>query len=371
MSAAPIEIQVNLAERSYPIFVGREILAGFGPMLDRLSPGGRMVIVTDTTVARLHLKPLVQHLRQVSRDANTIVIPPGERQKNLSRAGKIFTELLRAHADRDAVVVALGGGVIGDLAGFVAATYKRGVRLVHVPTTLLAQVDSAVGGKVAVNHPMGKNMIGTFYQPVFVWVDGKYLETLPRRELVCGLGEIVKYAIAFDAELFSFLEENLEVVLRMEPDALIRVQSRCLRIKSRIVSQDERESGVRSLLNVGHTIGHGLESAGEYRLLKHGEAVLLGLIAESSIARDLGVLSNEAFLRIAKLVGRFHLRFDPQIFDTARIYRAMKIDKKTTGGNVRFAVPTAIGESAVVEGVDRQLVLSSLKLIRRTTSRGN
>jgi 3-dehydroquinate synthase len=364
------EISVDLGNRSYPVFLGREILPEFGPALSGKGVSKSIVVVTDRHVAPLYLRSFEQHLRQSGFSPIPIVIPPGEQQKSLSRAGRIFTELLKAHVGREAAIVALGGGVIGDLAGFVAATYKRGIQLVHVPTTLLAQVDSSVGGKVAVNHPLGKNMIGAFHQPVLVWIDAQYLGTLPRREVVCGIGEVVKYAVAFDEDLFAFLENKIDSLLTLEPKAISYVQTRCLEIKSRIVSEDERESGIRSFLNLGHTIGHGLEAAGKYKLLKHGEAVLLGIAAEGYIARELGLIPDAVHRRIAALVARAPIRAEFRKLNSREILKALEGDKKSINGKNRFVLPAGVGQAKLVEGVDRKLIVSSLQFVRSIPQHG-
>ena len=358
------EITVNLGDRSYPIYMGRKMLSSFGPILQRRDVSKTIVVITDTHIAPLYLGPVEKHLHHFGFNIVPIIIPPGEREKNLSRAGSIFTKMLKTGIAREDAVIALGGGVIGDLAGFVAATYKRGIQLVQIPTTLLAQVDSSVGGKVGVNHPMGKNMIGAFHQPILVWADAEYLKTLPQRELVCGLGEVVKYGAAFDEKLFAFLEGNLGEVLQLHPEAVSTIQTRCLEIKSRIVSQDERESGVRSLLNLGHTVGHALEAAGNYRLLKHGEAVLFGIVAESYIARELGVIAEDVHRRIIGLIERVPLKSDLRRLKTDDIIRSLKGDKKSVGGRNRFIVSSRIGEAKILEGVDQKLIKASLKYLR-------
>jgi 3-dehydroquinate synthase len=358
------QIDVNLGARSYPIYIGRALLSSLAPTLQRRGLNGRIVLITDTNVASLYLRPTEKHLRHFGFDTLSILVPPGEQQKSLIRAGRIFTDMLKAGFGRNSVVVALGGGVIGDLAGFVAATYQRGVSLVQVPTTLLSQVDSSVGGKVAVNHPLGKNMIGAFYQPSLVWADAETLNTLPFREIICGMGEIVKYGIALDSNFFSYLESNLEKILKLEPEELLHVQSRSLELKSHIVSEDERETGLRSVLNLGHTVGHAIEAAGKYRLLKHGEAVLLGMSAESYIANKLGILSREDYKRIADFISRIPIKTGIGKLKTPAVLRVMKHDKKSLGREVRFILPSRIGEAQTVSRVDAKLVAESLRYLR-------
>jgi 3-dehydroquinate synthase len=272
--------------------------------------------------------------------------------------------MLKKRIPRTSTIIALGGGVIGDLVGFVAATYQRGIRLVQVPTTLLAQVDSSIGGKVGVNHPLGKNMIGAFHQPAFVWMDTDYLKTLPDREIICGIGEVVKYGIIRDAELFEFLELHLEEILRLDIESIMHVQAQCAAIKAEIVSLDEKESGVRIVLNCGHTIGHGLESAGHYKLLKHGEAILLGMIAESYIAKEMSLLTPDAYERIVSLVRRVPLKAKLTSLKMTDIINAMSRDKKRVAKKIRFVFPIKIGEVKVVDDVDPKLIQSAVKEIR-------
>jgi 3-dehydroquinate synthase len=271
--------------------------------------------------------------------------------------------MLEKGIGRHAAIIALGGGVVGDLAGFVAAIYQRGIQFIQVPTTLLAQVDSSVGGKVAVNHPLGKNMLGAFYQPAFVWSDIAALKTLPEREISCGIGEIIKYGVISDEKLFRYLEENLEQLLRLEADAVMHVLARCCEIKSEIVEKDERESGLRMVLNFGHTVAHALEAAGKYKALKHGEAVLLGMVAESVLARELGMLDEAAFQRIERLVNRVPSRKMPKGIKPSALLETMGRDKKAVGGKKRFVLPTAIGAVRVVEEVETALLSASVKHI--------
>jgi 3-dehydroquinate synthase len=359
------KIDVALGERSYPIYVGSGMTESFGPTCQQHGIPTRVVVVTDTNVAPLYLKPLEQSLRASGFTVSSIVLAPGERQKSLARANLLFTGLLKGGVGRKSALIALGGGVIGDLLGFVAATYHRGVVFLQAPTTLLSQVDSSIGGKVAVNHPLGKNMIGAFYQPRFVWVDVDYLKTLPPREVVCGLGEIVKYGVSLDADLFGYLQANLESVVNLERAAIAYVQGRCCELKAHIVAEDERDTGLRTVLNYGHTIGHALEVAGNFRVLKHGEAVLLGMIAESYIAREMSLLTADAHTRIVELIRRIPLKARWSAIPPARVLQAMKHDKKSADGKNRFVLPTRLGEVQVVDSVEPALIQSSLKYIAR------
>ncbi len=335
--------------------------ASFAPTCQQHGIPPQVVIITDTNVAKHYLEPLQKHLRQFEFDASSIIVPPGETQKSLSRANAIFTALLQRRTGRRAAIIALGGGVVGDLAGFVAATYHRGVTLIQVPTTLLAQVDSSVGGKVAVNHSLGKNMIGAFHQPRFVWIDGETLQTLPSREMTCGLAEAVKYGVIFDAEFFAYLETNLEAILHLDPAALMHTQARCCELKAHVVAEDERELGLRAVLNYGHTVGHALEAAGNYRSLKHGEAVLLGMVAEAFIAQQMGMLTVEVLDRIEAFVSRLAGTLNRNALVPSKILDAIQRDKKTVDGKTRFVLPVRLGEVRIFEGVEPELIRLSLK----------
>jgi len=364
------QIDVSLGDRSYPIYFGSGVTASFAPTCQQHGIPRRIVIVTDTTIARHYLAALENNLRHFDFDVSSVVIPPGENQKSLQRAHLLFTALLKGGVGRKSAIVALGGGVIGDLAGFIAATYHRGVTLVQVPTTLLSQVDSSVGGKVAVNHPLGKNMIGAFYQPKFVWVDAETLRTLPAREIVCGLGEVLKYGVVFDAEFFAYLEANLDNILKLEPASVLHVQARCCELKAHVVSEDEREQGLRVVLNYGHTVGHALEAAGHYRILKHGEAVLLGMIAESFIAREMGLLPPDIHEKIVRTLRRLPVKLTKSSFSGARILKAMAFDKKSVEGKARFVLPIRLGEVQVVDEVDVALIRSSLRYVLGFAGKG-
>jgi 3-dehydroquinate synthase len=357
------QIDVPLGERSYPLYFGSDMAASFAPTCRQHGIPQQVVVITDTNVAPHYLDALEKNLRDNDFKVSSIVIPPGESQKSLHRANAIYTVLLKQNVNRKSAIVALGGGVIGDLAGFIAATYQRGMTLVQVPTTLLAQVDSSVGGKVAVNHPLGKNMIGVFYQPRFVWVDADTLQTLPPRELICGLAEVAKYGVVFDAEFFAYLEVNVEKVMKLDSTSVMYVQARCCELKAHVVSEDEREQGLRIVLNYGHTVGHALEAAGNYRVLKHGEAVLLGMVAESFIAKEMGLLPPDVHERIVQFIRRLPLRINKASLTQARILKAMTHDKKSIDGKTRFVLPIRLGEVQVVDDVEAPLIQSSLRYV--------
>lgn len=358
------EIRVELGERSYLVLVGSGILENSASLMGRAGVSGPVVIITDRNVGRRYLRPLQRHLTENGHKVLAITFLPGESQKTLKTAQQAYTKMLKERIGRTSAIIALGGGVIGDLAGFVAATYHRGIDLVHIPTSLLAQVDSSIGGKTGVNHALGKNMIGAFHQPKVVIADSDVLHTLPLREIVCGLGEVVKYGLILDESLFSFVENNWNRVLQCDNEALIHVVGRCAKLKADLVSRDEKESSVRVILNCGHTIGHALEAAGQYRTLKHGEAVLLGLVAESSIARNLGLLSVGDFERIVGLIRRLPLRLRFSV-KSSLILSLIGHDKKVRGGKNRFVLPVGIGKTSVVEGVEPTLIREALLDLRQ------
>jgi 3-dehydroquinate synthase len=355
--------RVRLGDRSYPIYAGYGMLSLLTQALRRQNIRDQIVILTDERVAQHYLASVQRELHKGNYHGMSLIIPPGERQKNLARASGIYTAMISAGIGRESALLTLGGGVIGDLGGFIAATYLRGVDLIHVPTTLLAQVDSSIGGKVGVNHPLGKNSIGAFYQPKLVWSDAKYLQTLPDREIRCGLAEIVKYGIMSDQRLYSYLEANLERLLKLDQESILRVVSRCVEIKSDIVAQDERESGKRMWLNLGHTVGHALETVGKYRALKHGEAVLMGILAESSIAHEIGILSAKHLARIVNLVTRIPLPKTARGLNGRAVLKALGRDKKSLDGSNRFVLPRRIGNVKVVKNVDPSRILQSLKYL--------
>jgi 3-dehydroquinate synthase len=354
-------LHVDLGSRGYPIYIGHQILSNVGSICrDRAIPSV-IVVITDRIVGRLYLAHVVNNLKHHGFIVHTVTVPPGERQKSLGTASRVFTDLIQNHVDRRSTIAALGGGVIGDLAGFIAATYLRGVCLVQIPTTLLAQVDSSVGGKVAVNHPLGKNMIGAFHQPKCVISDVDVLRTLPGREIICGLGEVIKYSIIADTQLFEFTEQHLDDLLQLEPDALMTVIRRCCETKASVVSRDECEKGERITLNYGHTIGHALEVAGKYRAFKHGEAVLMGMWVENTIALQRGLISKENHERVQQLLGRLLPRISSSEVRTKDALAAMAVDKKVIDGRVRMVLPKKIGEVGVVEGISKDEVLSALR----------
>jgi 3-dehydroquinate synthase len=298
-------------------------------------------------------------------EAATVVMPPGESTKSLDQASRLYDELVSGHADRHTLIVALGGGVIGDLAGFVAATFARGLPLIMVPTTLLAQVDSSVGGKVGINHPAAKNSIGAFHQPAGVWIDTETLRTLPARELRAGLAEVVKYGVILDSEFFAGLERDVDLILAQDGQALRRIIVESCRKKAAVVSEDEREeTGLRAILNFGHTIGHAIEAVAGYDgPFQHGEAVAVGMAAEARLAERLGWIGADAVDRLTRLLERFGLPTSAPGLDAGKLMAAMARDKKNRAGKIRFVLPRSIGKVELTDTAshdDVRAVLSTL-----------
>lgn len=361
----PQTVRVHLGARSYPIYIGTNILSSVGLYFRRHRLPKTVVIITDENVARIYLKIVQRSLAKAGFAAHPIVVPAGEKEKSLRRADAVYSELLRLRIERRSTIVALGGGVVGDLAGFIAATYQRGVNFVQVPTTLLAQVDSSVGGKVGVNHVRGKNMVGAFYQPAFVAADVSTLSTLPDREIVCGVGEVVKYGIIMNKKFFAFVERNTYRIVAGDSRVLSQVVAECCRMKALVVSRDEREKNLRAILNFGHTVGHALEHAGGYRSLKHGEAILLGMVAETFVAHRVGMISSKDVARIETAILTLPLpRSVGFAFMPSRLIAAMRLDKKVDDGKIRLVLPSRIGKVLLPTPVEERLIGEALSYLR-------
>lgn len=353
-------ITVTLGERSYPITIAAGLFndpASFSP----LKAGDQVMLVTNETLAPLYLDKLRHVLETAGVKVDSVVLPDGEQYKSLAVLDTVFTALLQKPHGRDTTLVALGGGVIGDLTGFAAASYQRGVRFIQVPTTLLSQVDSSVGGKTAVNHPLGKNMIGAFYQPASVVVDLDCLNTLPARELSSGLAEVIKYGIILDGEFFVWLEENLDALLRLDGAAMAYCIRRCCELKAEVVAADERETGLRALLNLGHTFGHAIEAEMGYGNWLHGEAVAAGMVMAARASERLGQFRNEDTQRIITLLERAGLPVNgPQEMSAQAYIPHMLRDKKVLAGELRLVLPLALGKSEVRGGVSQEIVLGAI-----------
>lgn len=353
-------LTVTLGERSYPITIAVGLFndpASFWP----LKAGDRCMLVTNETLAPLYLDKVRTLLGQAGISVDTVILPDGEQFKSLAVLDTVFTALLEKSHARDTTLIALGGGVIGDLTGFAAACYQRGVRFIQVPTTLLSQVDSSVGGKTAVNHPLGKNMIGAFYQPASVIVDIDCLSTLPAREFASGLAEVIKYGIILDGAFFTWLEENLDALLALDSEALAYCIRRCCELKAEVVAADERESGLRALLNLGHTFGHAIETEMGYGNWLHGEAVSVGMVMAARTAQRLGQFNEADVQRIITLLQRANLPVSgPKEMAVDAYMPHMMRDKKVLAGELRLILPLAIGSSEVRGGVPQEVVLSAI-----------
>jgi 3-dehydroquinate synthase len=341
-------LEVRLGERSYPIHIGRG-LAGEPSLYEPHVAGRRAAVVTSETVAGLHAGKVERALKEAGAHPMRIVLPDGEEHKNWQVLDRIFEGLLRAQADRRTVVVAVGGGVVGDMAGFAAATYQRGVSHLQVPTTLLAQVDSSVGGKTAINHPLGKNMIGAFHQPVAVVADTELLDTLPPRELSAGLAEVLKYGAIADSDFLAWVERNAEALRGRDPEALAYAIRRSCEIKAGVVAADEREAGVRALLNFGHTFAHAIEAAGGYGNWLHGEAVAAGMVMAARFSARQGRIPAASADRLAAVVARLGLPVTPPRFEVQAWLELMGRDKKNLDGRITLILLEELGRAAIVK----------------------
>nr|WP_283249565.1 3-dehydroquinate synthase [Hydrogenophilus thiooxidans] len=348
-----------MGARSYPIWIDEGILSHGELMLPYL-PQPKGVIVTNTTVAPLYLAGLRAALERHGVAVSAVVLPDGERYKNWETLQTIFDALVDARAERETAVIALGGGVIGDMAGFAAACWQRGAPFLQVPTTLLAQVDSSVGGKTAINHPRGKNLIGAFYQPRAVLIDTATLRTLPARELRAGLAEVIKYGLIRDAAFFEWLEHRIESLLALDAESIAIAVERSCRNKAEVVAADETERGVRATLNLGHTFGHAIETATGYTQWLHGEAVAAGMMIAAEVSLRLGWLTENDCARIEGLLIRAGLPVRGPALDTDQVWQLMTGDKKVVGGKIRFVLLKGIGEAVVTADVPKTVVDAAL-----------
>lgn len=351
-------LEVQLGTRSYPIHIAAGLLQD-SALLAAAIPSRQVMIVTNTIVAPLYLEPVRAALAE--RDVAEIILPDGESWKTMESAMQVFDLLLARRFSRNACIVALGGGVIGDLAGYVAAAYQRGVPFVQIPTTLLSQVDSSVGGKTAVNHPRGKNMIGAFHQPRAVIADTATLATLPDRELSAGLAEIIKYGLIRDPDFFNWLETSMERLLARDPEALAYAIARSCHNKAEVVAEDETESGVRATLNLGHTFGHAIETGMGYGVCLHGEAVAIGMCQAADLSCRLGWLGEADMARIIALIARARLPVHPPAaMSTAAFLDHMAVDKKNVDGGIRLILLRAIGEATLPTAVYAEQLQATL-----------
>jgi 3-dehydroquinate synthase len=352
----PIRIDVTTGTRTSPICIGEGLSDDLGALLDRHGIGPRRFIVSNPIVWRLH----GERLGGVLGGGEPILLPDGERFKNLQSVSKIYDPLIRSNADRGSTIIAVGGGVVGDTAGFAAATFLRGIAVVHVPTTLLAQVDSSIGGKVGVNHTLGKNLIGAFHQPALVVIDPLLLKTLPRREFRSGLYEVVKYGVISSRELFDRVNSDVKALFAKEGRSLVPAIVESCRIKADVVSKDEREGGLRRILNYGHTVGHALEAVTNYRRFRHGEAIALGMLAAADLAAAREALAERERQALAQLIAK--LGPLPSIADLsiAELMEAMRRDKKVINGRLHFVIAITIGATMTIDDVTEEELRSVL-----------
>ena len=351
-------VRVNLGPRSYDIVLTTANAAGAGPFARASAPRSTLAVIVSDQNVQAHAEAVAAALAASEFRTRVVILPPGEEQKSLANAALLYDRLAELAADRQTLITAVGGGVTGDLAGFVASTYNRGLPLLMVPTTLLAMVDSSVGGKVGVNHPRGKNLIGAFHQPAGVWLDTAFLGSLPEREFRSGLAEVVKYGVILDAEFFESLEQSTAEILAREPGRLQTMIARCCRLKADVVEQDEREeSGLRAVLNYGHTFAHAFEAIGGYGAWLHGEAVAAGMICASRLAERIGLVDAELTERQRRLLTAFGLPTEPRPeWPAEPLIEAMRRDKKAKAGSLRFILPTRLGRVSLFDDVPESLV---------------
>jgi shikimate kinase/3-dehydroquinate synthase len=355
-------VRVELGERSYPIEIGRGWIGRLGQHLaPLLPPPGPCLVVTNNEIGPLWGRAVLESLRREGYEVSLILLPEGENHKTMATVGLIHDQALAERHTRQGTVIALGGGVVGDMAGFAAATLLRGVSFIQIPTSLLAMVDSSVGGKTGVNHPLGKNLIGAFWQPVLVGIDLLFLDTLPNDELCSGLAEVIKTAAVADPKLFTYLEENIERALGRDDEVLSHLIGRCCRIKAEVVAEDERESGRRAILNFGHTFGHAAEALAGYKTVRHGEAVAMGMVAATRLAQRRGWMPPPEAQRIESLLERAGLPTRMLPYKPEDYWQAMASDKKVLGGKIRFILPEGLGKARLTDDVTREEVFQALE----------
>ena len=354
-------LSVALAERTYPIHIGAGLLDQTALLLAHLKHK-RVAIVSNTTVAPLYLERVAKPLREAGVDVVEIILPDGEQYKNSEILNTIYDALIQARCERMTTLIALGGGVIGDLTGYAAATYLRGVPFIQIPTTLLSQVDSSVGGKTGINHPQGKNMIGAFYQPQLVLIDTETLKTLPQRELSAGIAEVIKYGLIRDADFFDWLEINMEKLMALDETTVSEAVYRSCQNKAEVVAADEREAGERALLNLGHTFGHAIENAMGYGVWLHGEAVAAGTLMAADLSLRMGWLKLEDVQRIKAIFHAAELKQQPPALGVDQYLDLMGLDKKVQDGKIRLVLQQAIGESVMTSDYSVDALRETLSL---------
>lgn len=351
-------LHVELGDRRYPIFIGSDLNPQ--SLLESYIHGKQVMVVTNTTVAPLYLEHYLSAIEGLGKTVATCILPDGEKYKNIEHLNLIFDALLEAGFNRDATVLALGGGVIGDMAGFASACFQRGVYFIQVPTTLLSQVDSSVGGKTGINHPLGKNMIGAFQQPQVVLADMSQLSTLPDRELSAGLAEVIKYALLGDRDFLVWLEQNMDGLVARDPGLLAEAVYKSCAHKARIVANDEKEQGERALLNLGHTFGHAIESYLGYGVWLHGEAVATGMVMAADLSQRMGWISLEDLERTKKIIQRAHLPVKCPAIPLEEFLAYMSHDKKVLNGQLRLVLMKALGQAVITKEFDVELMKQAI-----------
>lgn len=355
------ELQVGLGERSYPIRIGQGSLTAVGADLKERNIANRYCVISDDRVAALYSEKLMASLAQAGLQAELVTFPHGEPSKTLQTVAELASRLAQLGFDRKDAIIALGGGVVGDIAGFLASSYMRGIPFVQIPTTLLAQVDSSVGGKTGVDIPEGKNLVGAFYQPKAVFIDCDVLNTLPREELLGGLGEVIKYGVIRDGAFFDYLHENREQILAVDPAVIEEVIYICCKIKAEVVAEDEKESNVRRILNYGHTLGHAVEAASGFTLI-HGLAVSIGMVAAAKLSVLNGLLSTEEQDKIVQLLVDYDLpTVVPAELDRNQIIDYLQVDKKIVAGRVFYVLPTSIGSTLITDKITHEQIVEVLQ----------
>lgn len=357
------EVNVNLDAHSYTIHIAAGSVGQVGELLGKLALGHQVLIVTDDNVCPLYADTLSSGLVAAGFNPAVIALPPGESSKSLTAANSVFTEAITCGLDRKSAIIALGGGVVGDLAGFVAASYLRGVPFIQVPTTLLAQVDSSVGGKTAVNHELGKNLIGAFYQPGMVVIDPQTLNTLNDRELKAGLAEVVKYGVIADGDFFEYLQDNVSVLLARDPAVLTTVIGKCCQLKAAVVAKDERESSLRMILNFGHTIGHAIEAEGGFSEYNHGEGVAIGMHAAALISQCVGLCEQSHVAALKKLLNSLGLPLTAPGYQPERLLRYLVRDKKVINGKINWVLMSRIGHVEIAREVAETTIRAVLEQV--------
>jgi len=353
-------LHIQLENRSYPIYIGEGLLSQI-KLIESHLKHKHVAVVTNTTVASLYLDPLLSLLKEHGIKAFPIILPDGESYKNQETLNLIYDALLKEKCERTVTLIALGGGVIGDMTGYAAATYLRGVPFIQIPTTLLSQVDSSVGGKTGINHPMGKNMIGAFYQPQCVIADIDTLKTLPQREFSAGMAEVIKYGLIRDEAFFTWLEKNIEGLMKLNPSLLIEAIQRSCQNKADVVEIDEHESGVRATLNLGHTFGHAIENAMGYGVWLHGEAVATGMVMAAHLSKLMGWVKDTEFNRIIKLLKEAKLPTEPPKIPEDQYMELMSMDKKVVDGKIRLVLQKGIGDSVITSDYDKKHLKATLQ----------